>query len=79
MSQSRKKENKPTVSQVLQLVHQLSPEEQDQLVEQMKLEWLRREVQKGIDEADRGEVVDGEELLEELRIRAEKRLKESQQ
>lgn len=79
MSHSKKKEDKPTVNQVLQLVHQLSPEEQDQLVEQMKLEWLRREVQKGIDEADRGEVVDGEELLEELRIRAEKRLKESQQ
>ena len=78
MSQSKKKEDKPTVSQVLKLVHQLSPEEQDELIERVKLEWLKREVQKGIDEADRGEFVDGEELLEELRIRAEKRLRESQ-
>lgn len=43
MSHSEKKENKPTVNQVLKLVNQLSPEEQDQLVEEMKLEWLRRE------------------------------------
>lgn len=76
MSQPKEK---PTVNQVLQLVHQLSPEEQDELVEQMKLEWLKREVQKGIDQADRGEVVDGFELLEELRVRAENRLKKSQQ
>lgn len=79
MSQSKKKEAKPTVSQVLKLVHQLSPEEQEQLAEQMKLEWLKREVQKGIDELDRGEFIDGEELLEELRVRAESRLKKSQQ
>ena len=79
MSQSKKKADKPTLSQVLKLVHQLSPEEQEQLAEQMKLEWLKREVQKGIDELDRGEFVDGEELLEELRVRAESRLKKSQQ
>ncbi len=73
------KENKLTVSQVLKLVNQLSPEEQEQLVEQMKLEWLKREVQKGTDELDRGEYVNGEELLEELRVRAESRVKKSQQ
>lgn len=78
MVQSKKQEDKPTVSQVLKLVHQLSPEEQEQLVEQMKLEWLKREVQIGIDELDRGEYVDGEELLEELRISAEDKLKKSQ-
>jgi hypothetical protein len=78
MPQPKKKEDKPTVSQVLKLVHQLSPEEQEQLAEQMKLEWLKRAVQIGIDELDRGEYVDGEELLEELRISAESQLKKSQ-
>jgi len=40
MPQPKKREDKPTVSQVMKLVHQLSPEEQEQLVEQMKLEWV---------------------------------------
>lgn len=79
MSQSEKKENKPTVSQVLKLVNQLSPDEQEQLVEQMKLEWLKREVQVGLDELDRGEYVDGDELLEELLTSAESQLKKSKQ
>ncbi|MBX9688471.1 MAG: hypothetical protein K2X27_17305 [Candidatus Obscuribacterales bacterium] len=59
----------------LKPVHKLSPEEQDELIEKVKLEWLKREVQNRIDEADRGEFVDGEEF----RIRAEKRLRESLQ
>lgn len=78
MSHSDKKENKPTVNQVLKLVNQLSPDEQDQLVEQMKLEWLKREAKIGIDELDRGEYVDGEELLEELITSAESQLKTSE-
>lgn len=77
MSQSNKKADKPTINQVLKLVHQLSLEEQDQLVEQMKLDWLKRQVQVGIDELERGEYVDGEELLEELRINTESKLKKT--
>ncbi len=78
MSQPKRKEEKPTVKDVLKLVHLLSPEEQEQLVEQVKLEWLKREVQKGIDQAENGEFVDGEALLNELCVRAESRLKKSQ-
>lgn len=34
---------------------------------QRRLERLRREIQEGIDQLDRGEYVDGEEFLKELR------------
>jgi prevent-host-death family protein len=32
----------------------------------LKLEWLRRELKKGIDQFERGEVGDGEEIFDEL-------------
>lgn len=35
--------------------------------EQQKLEELRREIQIGIDEADRGELLDAKEVLREIR------------
>ncbi len=56
-------------NQVLKLVDQLLPKEQERLVEQMKLQWLRREVQKGIDQADRGELLDAEVVFAELEKR----------
>ncbi len=58
-----------SVEEILKLVDQLSPQEQDQLVEEMKLQWLRREVQRGIDEADRGELIDGDIVFGELKQR----------
>ena len=45
-------------------MHELSAQEQQQLLEQLKFENLRREIQIGIDQADRGELIS----LEERRI-----------
>lgn len=75
MSKPKKSKDKPTISQILDMVHRLSVEEQEQLLERLALERLKRDVQLGIDELDRGEFVDGEQLLEELRVSAEDRLK----
>jgi prevent-host-death family protein len=43
----------------------LSAEDYD-AYEQRQLQWLRRELQIGIDAADRGELVDGEAFMKEL-------------
>ncbi len=40
----------------------------------VKLERLREEIQKGIDQADRGELLDGEEVMAQLYTRHEKGL-----
>lgn len=74
----RKPREKVTLDQVLKLVDQLTPEEREKLLNQLSLEELRREIQIGIDAADRGDLIDGEELLEELRQRAETRLRKRQ-
>jgi predicted transcriptional regulator len=72
MTQSRKK--KPTVDQVLKLVDQLSAEEREQLIQELRTEDFRREIQKGVDAADRGELAPAEEVLARLRSRAQSRL-----
>jgi hypothetical protein len=54
---------------VLKLVRQLSPEEQERLAEEIKLQWLRREIQKGADQLDRGQGIPGEQVIAELRER----------
>lgn len=56
-----------SIKEILKLVDQLSLEEHEQLVEEMKLQWLRREVQRGIDQADRGELIDGDVVFAELK------------
>jgi predicted transcriptional regulator len=33
----------------------------------MKLQWLRKEIQKGIDQADRGELIDGDVVFAEMK------------
>jgi predicted transcriptional regulator len=58
-----------SVKEILKLVDKLSPEEHEQLVEDMKLQWLRREIQIGIEQADRGELIDGDVVFAELRQR----------
>lgn len=63
------KPERVSIKEILKLVDQLSLEEQEQLVEEMKLQWLRREVQKGIDQADRGELIDGDVVFAELKER----------
>ena len=70
---------KPTVEQVMKLVDQLTPDERGQLLEQLKYDNLKRAIQIGIEQADRGEVYDGDVVLAELRSRAEERLRKSQQ
>jgi predicted transcriptional regulator len=58
-----------SIKEILKLVDQLSPEEHEQLVEEMKLQWLRREIERGIDQADRGELIDGDIVFAELKQR----------
>jgi hypothetical protein len=65
----QKPEEYVTLDQVLKLVDQLSTKEQEQLVERMKLEWLRKEVHKGIEQANRGELIDGDVVFGELKQR----------
>lgn len=60
---------KPTVEEVLKLVEELTPEEQAQVREEMDLQELRRKIQIGIEQSERGEVFDGEEVFRELRER----------
>ncbi len=61
------------LDEVLKMVDLLTPEEQELVAEQLKMQWLRREVQKGIDQAARGELVDGDEAFAELNRRYQKR------
>lgn len=55
-------------------VARLSPEEQEQLWERMKLQHLRRELQAGVDSLRRGEGIPAEDVLRKLEARAQKRL-----
>ncbi|MDZ4838350.1 MAG: hypothetical protein SGJ27_31595 [Candidatus Melainabacteria bacterium] len=61
MTQSRKQ--KPTVDQVLKLVDQLPADEREQLMHELKAEDFRRDIQKGIDAADRGELKHADEVI----------------
>jgi hypothetical protein len=69
---------KPTVEQVLRLVEELTPEERDQVLEQMKLQELRGKLDKAEESIARGEGIPGEVVIAELRQRAEDRLRKSQ-
>ncbi|HEY9713882.1 MAG TPA: hypothetical protein V6C72_10455 [Chroococcales cyanobacterium] len=59
----RKPEESAKVQQVLRLVDELMPEERDEVLYQLKLEDLRRELQKGIDSAERGDLCSEEEAM----------------
>jgi hypothetical protein len=72
----QKPEESQTIEQVLRLVDQLSPEGRDEVLEKLKLDDMRREIQKGIDSANRGELIPADVVLDRLRKRAEQRLKE---
>lgn len=67
----RKPEETTTFEQVLKLVENLSPEEQEQLVEEMKLQWLR----KAMDEAEESIKQHGTIPAEEVFSRLEERYK----
>lgn len=61
MAQHRPEDN-TTLDQVIKMADRLTPEEQEQLVEQIKLKWLRR----AIDEADESLAQGRSVSLEEL-------------
>lgn len=60
---------KPTVEQVLRLVEELTLEERTRVREELDLQELRRKIQLGIEQSERGEVFDGEEVLRQMRAR----------
>ncbi|MCA9806015.1 MAG: hypothetical protein KC777_28800 [Cyanobacteria bacterium HKST-UBA02] len=61
MAQHRPEDN-TTLDQVIKMADRLTPEEQEQLVEQIKLKWLRR----AMDEADESLAQGRSVSLEEL-------------
>jgi hypothetical protein len=66
MAQPQPEERK-TLDEVLKLVYKLSPEEQEKLLQEMKLRDLRHELQLGIDQLNRGEGIPGEKVFAEVR------------
>lgn len=70
----RKSEDSIKVQQVLKLVEQLSPEEREEVLYQLKLQDLRGEIQKGIESAERGELHSEEEVMAFLEQHHRKRL-----
>ncbi len=62
-----------SVKELLKLVNRLTPEEQEQMAEEMKLQWLRRELAKAEESLDRGEGIPGEKVFAELKERYKSR------
>jgi hypothetical protein len=67
----RKPEEQATFDQVLKLVENLTPEAQEQLVEEMKLQWLRRALAEAEQSVAEGKVHTLEEV--EARLDATRR------
>lgn len=47
--------------------------QEKEMLKQIQIEELRKEIQKGIEQADRGELVDGEEVFETIRAKSRAR------
>ena len=47
--------------------------QEKEMLKQIQIEELRKEIQKGIEQADRGELVDGEEVFENIRAKSRAR------
>lgn len=62
-------QEKPTVEQVMRLVDQLTPEEREQVLDELKLADLKKAIQVGIEQSDRGDFVDGDEVFSQMRER----------
>ena len=62
-------------NQVLKSVSKYSKEERARLSQELQLEELRSEIQKGIDAADRGELLPAEQVFAELQQRIDDRKK----
>jgi uncharacterized damage-inducible protein DinB len=62
----REPDEQTTFDQVLKLVENLTPEQQEQLVQQMKLQWLRQALAEAEESAAQGRVLTEEQLEERL-------------
>jgi hypothetical protein len=66
----RKPEDNVTLDQVLKLVYQLTPDDQQDLCDELsKLQELRQALKVGVEQLERGEGVPGEQVFRELRAR----------
>ncbi len=65
----RTPEENVTLDQVVKLVDRLTAEDREQLLDRLKMEKLRRSIQIGIDQADKGQVVDGDQVFKQMRER----------
>jgi hypothetical protein len=63
-----------TLASVLKLVEQLSAGEQQQLIQEIKRQELRRELTIGIEQLNRGEKISGDQVFRELRERHRERI-----
>jgi hypothetical protein len=66
MAAQRKPDEQYTFDQVLKLVENLAPDAQEQLVEEMKLQWLRRALDEGEKDSAEGRTLSLDELNEHL-------------
>lgn len=64
----RKPEEQVTFDQVLKLVKHLTPEAQEELVQEMKLQWLRNAIEEGEDSLKQGGIP-AEEVFRRLEER----------
>lgn len=62
----RKPEEKATIEQVLKLADQLTLDEQDKLVDELKLQWLRRALAQAEKSVAEGRVYSEEEAMARL-------------
>lgn len=58
-----------SVGELLRLVAELSPVEHEEFVEQMKLQWLRKELKKGEDDLENGRYLPAAQVISDLRER----------
>lgn len=65
----RKPEEQDTIDQVLKLVENLTPEAQEHLVEEMKLQWLRRAIDYGEESLKQHGGIPAEEVFRRLEAR----------
>jgi len=61
-----KPDDASTLDQVLKLVGELTPEEQEQVVEEFKLQWLRRELAKADSSVAQGKLRSAEDVFATL-------------
>ncbi len=73
MALPKRKSDNSSLERALKLISKFSPEERERISQQLKIEELRYEIQKGIDAANRGELVSGEEVFAALKQRVAQR------